>query len=325
MKQFSDYFDVEEREYIKAVLHVKDDNFNALGEMIQKGIASTLGSDEADDFRLIREGVTNINFQFSLGDNLYVYRCPGFGTEQFISRESEAFGNAAGHRLKLDPSYIYIDVKEGWKISRFIPFTRKLDYYNNGDVDKALDIMRTLHKSGENAPRDFLLWEETDKAYWDILEYGGSRYTDFKAVHKKVSHLAELSKQDNMPIVLTHGDCWQPNFLVTEEEGEEKIHLIDWEFSGNCDAGSDLGTFICCSDYNLSEAVDVIQKYYYGNATKVELRHMLAYTSFTSYYWFIYMVHLAKRGTEDIKLEEHWYNNAKSFADGALPYYLDNK
>ena len=139
-----------------------------------------------------------------------------------------------------------------------------------------------------------------------------------------MSHLFELTKKDNFPLVLCHVDCWEANFLVIEGNNNKELQLIDWEFSGNSDVGVDVGTFICCSDYTYEQGVDVIKRYYKGKPSKIELRHMIAYTSLISYCWFLLNVYYhSKRGVEDPFYEKRFYDNADIFHEGALPYYQD--
>ena len=68
----------------------------------------------------------------------YVYRHPGVGTEEYINRRSEAESMKVASTLGLDDTFIYMDEKEGWKISRYIQDARELDYHNEGEVDQAL-------------------------------------------------------------------------------------------------------------------------------------------------------------------------------------------
>ena len=158
--------------------------------------------------------------------------------------------------------------------------------------------------------------------YENLCEFGKHRYPDFKELYEKMLRLGELAKKDKFPLVLCHVDCWSPNWLVTEVDGNKTINLIDWEFGGSCDAGLDIGTFIGCSDYTFDEAVEVIKAYFGGNPTKVELRHMLALTSLTCYYWFLLAInYIVERGIFNEEHEKQMYDNILTFYNSALPYY----
>lgn len=51
---------------------------------------------------------------------------------------------------------------------------------------------------------------------------------------------------DGVDPCLCHNDFYSPNILVKDGD----LELIDWEYSAMSDYASDLGTFICCSDYS---------------------------------------------------------------------------
>ena len=82
-------------------------------------------------------------------------------------------------------------------------------------------------------------------------------------------------KADGVPPCLCHNDFYDPNFLVSGDE----MYLIDWEYSAMSDYASDLGTFICCTDYSTEEAEGVLAVYFGRTPTDAELAHCLAYVA----------------------------------------------
>ena len=54
--------------------------------------------------------------------------------------------------LGIDQTFVAMDENEGWKISKFIENARLLDYENGEDVDKAIDFISRLHRSGKTTP-----------------------------------------------------------------------------------------------------------------------------------------------------------------------------
>ena len=77
---------------------------------------------------------------------------------------------------------------------------------------------------------------------------------DFSAMRDAAARLDVRVKADGVPPCLCHNDFYDPNFLVSGDE----MYLIDWEYSAMSDYASDLGTFICCSDYSTEEAEGVL-------------------------------------------------------------------
>ena len=65
--------------------------------------------------------MTNRSFLFRVGGREYIYRHPGDGTDQIISRENERTSLEKAREFGIDPTYIYMDTREGWKVSAFVP------------------------------------------------------------------------------------------------------------------------------------------------------------------------------------------------------------
>ncbi|WP_462134689.1 NTP transferase domain-containing protein, partial [Slackia piriformis] len=89
-------------------------------------IVAVLGCDKEDihDVYPLKQGLTNLSCHFAVGDEEYVYRHPGVGTEYIIDREAELVAQSLAKDLGLDGTYIFEDPSRGWKISRFIPNAR---------------------------------------------------------------------------------------------------------------------------------------------------------------------------------------------------------
>ena len=69
------------------------------------------------------------------------------------------------------------------------------------------------------------------------------------------------------------------------------MDLIDWEYSAMADYASDLGTFICCSDYTPKEAEGVVREYFGRTPTPEEMRHCFGYVTICSYYWYVWALY----------------------------------
>ena len=99
------------------------------------------------EFRCINEGLTNTSFIFRIAGNDYIYRHPGDGTKKIINRKNERTSLENARDLGFDPTYIYMDVDEGWKISKYVPSFIEPDYSSFEDSKKIIAVMRKLHTS----------------------------------------------------------------------------------------------------------------------------------------------------------------------------------
>lgn len=283
---------------------------------ILDNICETLdcGRSEIGSIEPIKQGLTNLSFKFVVRGDAYVYRHPGDGTDEIINRESESFSQAVAHKLGLDNTFIYEDGHEGWKISRYIEGCHTLDYHNWDEVARALAMARTLHTCGEASPWNFDLFDETQKIVRLLDERSRTAFKDFAALTDLAESLHEVVVSDDVPSCLCHNDFYDPNFLVRGDE----MYLIDWEYSGMSDYASDLGTFVCCSDYGFEEAMRVYRLYFGREVTPLEARHCVAFTALASFYWFVWALYKEACGDPVGEWLYLWYRNTKTFGGKAL-------
>ena len=265
----------------------------------------------------IKEGLTNLSFRFVVRGESYVYRHPGVGTDEIINRASEAFSQAIAKKLGIDDTFIHEDPAEGWKISRFIDGCVPFDYHNEDHVRHALELGRRLHDSGERSEWSFDVYRDAVA----IVELLGRKsypsFPDREELGRSAGVLDAFVRADRVEPCLCHNDFYSPNFLVRGEE----MYLIDWEYSAMSDYASDLGTFICCSDYSVDEARHVIELYFGRTPTDAEMRHCLAYVALAAYYWFVWALYKELTGDPVGEWLYLWYRTAKAYSALALDLY----
>lgn len=301
-------------------LRLFDDKYlKNTGSNIFSNICQVLKCDESDisSIEVISQGLTNLSFSFMVNEKRYIYRHPGVGTDKYISRKSEAFSMKIARELGLDTTVVYISGEEGWKISTYIEDNHTLDYHNEAEVKKALRLIKKLHDAKIVSEYDFDIWQVTIDLI-NKLDKSEKDFADFDELLRSMTELYQLAEADNEPKILCHCDCYDPNFLI-DKSGN--ITLIDWEYSGNDDPGSDLGTFICCSDYSYEEALQVFRWYYNREPTLSELRHKLAYVAIASYYWFIWALYQESLGKIVGEYKMLWYENTKTYMKKAFSLY----
>lgn len=293
---------------------------------ILQNICGILGCEEKDisDIKAIKQGLTNTSFYFTAANSRisgtkFVYRHPGVGTSDYINRESECFSMDVAKRLGLDDTFIYMDKNEGWKLSRYIDHVRTLDYHNEKQVETALGMMRKLHEANIHSEFRFGTWEKSVEFVEKIRQRGRADFADFQNLFDMMETLYKLTKSDGIGERLCHCDCYDPNFLIGEDD---KMYLIDWEYSGNDDPATDLGTFICCSDYTEEEAVRIFRIYAGHDLSDIELRHYYAYVALAAYYWYVWAIFQTSVGNNVGEYLYLWYRMAKNYCKKAMPMYL---
>ena len=274
-------------------------------------ICATLGCapDDVTEFSPIEEGLTNDSFRFVAKGKAYVYRKPGAGTEKIISREGEAFAQGVAAKLGLDRTFIYEDPKRGWKISHFVDGCVPFDYHNEKHVRRAMEMARQLHSCGVTSTWSFDVFENTRGILELLSDEERGRYEDFNQIRALIDGLEERVRATSGAPVLCHNDFYDPNFLVRGEE----ISLIDWEYSGMSDYASDLGTFICCSDYSYDEALDVLREYFQRGPSAGELFHCVSYVAFAAWYWFVWALYKDQCGDPVGDWQDLWHRYASEY------------
>lgn len=270
--------------------------------------------DSVKRFEPIKQGLTNLSVRFEIDGVPYVYRHPGAGTDEIILRESEAYSQRIALDLGIDRTFVYEDPETGWKISRFIEGCVPFDYHNAAHVAAAMQIGRTLHGSGATSPWTFDVYA---KAVEIVGLLGRVEFAGFEELAQRAEALDRYVKADGVPFVLCHNDFYDPNFLVHEDG----VDLIDWEYSAMSDYASDLGTFICCSDYGIPEAEDVLREYFQREPSPEEMRHCMAYVGLCAYYWFVWALYKDKAGDPVGEWLYLWYRMARDFGKHAEGLY----
>ncbi len=274
-------------------------------------ICATLGCTPCDvtEFAPIDEGLTNDSFRFVANGKAYVYRRPGAGTEKIINREGEAFAQGIAAKLGLDRTFIHEDPHQGWKISRFVDGCVPFDYHNPIHVARAMEMARKLHSCGVMSKWNFDVFKNTAGILELLNSDERSRYRDFETIRACVEGLEERVRATSGVPVLCHNDFYDPNFLVRGTD----ISLIDWEYAGMSDYASDLGTFICCSDYGYDEALEVLRQYFQRDPTDDELFHCISYVAFAAWYWFVWALYKDQCGDPVGGWQDLWHRYASEY------------
>ena len=277
---------------------------------------------EIINIKPIKDGLTNTSFCFDCKGETYVYRHPGKGTQEYINRLSEAASMRIAAELEIDKTFVVMNEEEGWKISKFIKNARLLDYDDKEDIEKAVQLMTKLHRSGKSTPYAI----EFEKGLVDfkekLIKRNRFEFDDKEELEAMVGKIVGYLEQDQVKHTICHGDCYSPNFLV-DEEGN--MSLIDWEYSGMGDPTSDIGTFVACSDYTLEQAKEFIRIYLEHNPGVASERHFLGIIGLVSYYWFLWALFQESNGKPVGEFLYKWYRYTKQYCTEALRLYEEEK
>lgn len=276
-------------------------------------IKSVFGCTDSDvtAFRKISEGLTNTSFIFRIGDRDYIYRHPGEGTESIIDRKHERASLEMMRDLGIDPTYIYMDVDEGWKISWFVPSFREPDYASREDSAKVLETLRTLHSAPVKVSWGLRPWEDSLQIEKLLKDKAPDCFLPYEPLKERIGRMYEKTIGDGVDKCFCHGDTYRHNWMFTPEG---KVILIDWEYSGFSDPGIDVGYYIVDAMYTKDEARAFIREYLQENWTPALEEHYLIYTALIAWYWFVWALYRESCGAPMGESLNNWYSMAKYYS-----------
>lgn len=240
------------------------------------------------DFRTVREGLTNISFIFSIDGTQYIYRHPGTGTEMIIDRRHEKASLIRAKEYGIDPTYIYMDTIEGWKISTFVDDFREPDYADFADSQKILAVLRRLHALPVRPDYGLRPWEDAESMEVLLKEKDPDCFAAHEALKRRVGRLCARTRGDGVEPCFCHGDTYKHNWMLRPDGS---VILIDWEYAGLSDPGVDVGYYIVDAMYGYDEALRFIRAYLGAERTAEKEFHFLAYAAIIAYYWFVWALY----------------------------------
>lgn len=244
-----------------------DSNSNQLKSDAIETAAQALGISTSDitDITILKKGMTNRSFLFKSLGKKYIMRIPGEGTDQLINRENEAKVYQTIRDKNICDDIIYINPRNGYKITKFMENARVCDPNNLDDVKKCMAKLRLFHEKKLKVNHKFDLFKQID--FYEKLWNGKkSAYKDYQQTKENILSLKPYIISHANEEVLTHIDAVPDNFLfITNSKNEQEIYLIDWEYAGMQDPHVDIAMFCIYSFYDKHQIDQTIDNYFIDN------------------------------------------------------------
>ena len=234
-------------------------------------------------------GMMNHSYKITRNDGQeYLVRIPGEGTEEMVNRSDERKSTELGCRLGIDSELLFFG-DDGRKVMRFIhdPQPMTDEVMRRKDVlQQAAAIFRKLHTCGVDTGVRFEVFEMAD-LYEKLIRDGGvAFYDDYADVKQTVMDIkAEVDKDGEAPRVPCHNDCLVANWVL---DGDRKLYLIDWEFSGMNEAMWDLSCLSIEAEYTPENDDELLAAYYGREATLDEKKRFIAAKMYVDYLWTLW-------------------------------------
>ena len=204
-------------------------------------------------------GMTNKNYLITIEGRKYVLRNPGAGTKEMINRDNEAKNAQIISDLNLDAKLIYLNKATGIKISEYIENAETLvPETAKNNFKQTAELLKKLHNSNIVFDNIFDSFKEMEKYERLSIKENGKFYTEYEEVKREVFKLKDKLKNLNIDLKACHNDTVPENFI----KSNNKIYLIDWEYSGMNDPMWDLAAHSLESNFSEKEETDFLSFYF---------------------------------------------------------------
>ena len=291
-------------------VHLKSDAIEIIADTFK------ISPNQISDISILKKGMTNRSFAFSVFGEKYIMRIPGDGTEKLINRKHEVdvFNAIRGLGLCDDP--IYINPKTGYKITKYLHKVRTCDKDNESDLRKCVDMLKNFHNMRLSVPHTFDIFAEIE--YFESLWSSKSIFKDYVITKDKVFSLKKFIDSQDKDFCLTHIDAIPDNFLFYETSTGEKLQLTDWEYAGMQDPHVDIAMFSIYSMYNKEQVDHFIDIYFGNNCSKNTRAKIYCYISACGLLWSNWCEYKRSLGIEFGEYSIKQYRFAKEYYKYAL-------
>ncbi|MCM1125270.1 MAG: NTP transferase domain-containing protein [Lachnospiraceae bacterium] len=262
---------------------------------------------------ILKKGITNRSFLFECKGKKYIMRIPGEGTDRLIDRKQEYSVYQMLKGKEISEQIIYLNPADGYKITEFFQEARCCDPYCMEDVERCMHQLKALHEMKLKVEHEFDLFQKIE-FYESLWNEEPSIYRDYKETKKKVFSLKPFIERNREESWLTHIDAVPDNFLfIKEQDGKERILLIDWEYAGMQDPHVDLAMFGIYSFYGKDQIDKLIDIYFDGQCESAIRIKIYCYVAVCGLLWSNWCEYKRSLGVEFGEYSLRQYRYAKEF------------
>lgn len=268
--------------------------------------------EDIKNIMILKKGMTNRSFLFTLFEKRYIMRIPGEGTDFLIDRKHEAEVYQVIKSKGICDNVIYINAQNGYKITEYLEKTRTCDSENLYDVKKCIKKLKMFHDLKLKVRHEFNIFDQLE--FYEKLWNGEtSIYRDYKKTKENIISLKKYIEKNVQEKVLTHIDAVPDNFLIANREGKDNIYLIDWEYAGMQDPHVDIAMFCIYAFYEKAQIDQVIDLYFEEQCDLKTRVKIYCYIAVCGLLWSNWCEYKRQLGVEFGEYSLKQYRYAKEF------------
>lgn len=222
-------------------------------------------------------GMSNLMYVFTLNNEKYTFRIPGKNSEPFVNRVEEQENIKIIDVLDINNETLYFDVKNGYKIAKFVEGTPLSEFEQPQTyLSELAKVLHQVHESNLKAVADYAPYDRLEKYEHLVRELEFVHETQYEKLKQKfLSHLEFLNRFEK---VICHNDSQISNWVVTDK----KTYLLDWEFTGQNDPLYDVA---CVGNNDFELAIKFLPIYLGREPIAQEWKRMYLWRAFQCLQW----------------------------------------
>lgn len=287
--------------------HLKTEAINIIKDVLN------VDYEDIKNISVLKKGMTNRSFFFECLGKKYIMRIPGEGTEQLINRKEEADVYKTIKGRGICDNILYINPETGYKITEYIEGARVCDQLNPKDVKKCMKKLKDFHALNLKVGHRFDIFGliEFYESLWNGIP---SIYKDYEKTKQYVFSLKEYIEKNKKEEIITHIDANHDNFLIyNDDEGNEEIRLIDWEYAGMQDPDVDIAMFCIYAMYDREQIDETISLYYVDGCDETTRIKIYCYVAACGLLWSNWCEYKRQLGIDFGEYSIRQYRYGKEF------------
>lgn len=255
-------------------------------ENLMQYLSDIFPKEDVSDVQIIQiGGMSNKNFKVTLQGKEYILRVPGNGSEGMVNRSNEEFNAIEACKLGINPLIKYFNSSTGIKLADYITNAETLNsatIQRHDNMVKVADIYRTIHNSHVRLKNEFNIFREIDKYDLLIEKSNATMYAGWENIRPQVMSLENYLNELGVDLLPCHNDAVPENFIKAEDN---RIYLIDWEYSGINDPMADFAALFLESEFTEENQDYILKQYFQGEIPANTWSKILCYQILWDYLW----------------------------------------
>jgi thiamine kinase-like enzyme len=233
-------------------------------------------------------GLTNLVFRIDTGEDRYVLRIPGKGTEEYIDRVVEIHNARIAAQAGVSADVIYADTASGVMLTRYIDgiVTMTPDEFGRreGAAARAGRALKQMHEWPAAFEFRFELFSMIDD-YLAMLDDRKAELPEgYAAVVESAQPVRAALQRNPVKLAPCHCDPLCENFL----DSGERMWIVDWEYSGMNDPLWDLGDLSVEAGFTAAQDMELMRAYCGAEPGQGELGRMVIYKALCDLLWTLW-------------------------------------